>query len=80
MKMFRRVTATLLLAALGCYVLWLSRTGWGLLIGVSLEFLSCAIGFPTELRGAIAELKDDAEVVLPVVLEATGRARRRPEP
>jgi hypothetical protein len=78
MKTLRRVIASFILAALGCYVLWLSRTTWGLMIGVPLVVLALAISLPAELRSGVIVMMDGAEIMLPLVREVRARARRRP--
>jgi hypothetical protein len=75
MKAIRNILAALILAVLGCYVLWVFKSTWGLSIGVALVLLAVAIALPTELRSGVDELKHGAVVLLPVVLDAKTGAR-----
>jgi hypothetical protein len=76
-KLIRKIIATLVLIALGCYVLWISRTTAGLWIGVLLVLLGLAIALPAELRSGVDELRHGAVVLLPVVLDVRAGCERR---
>lgn len=74
------IVAALLCALTGAYVLWQFHTNWGLLAGVALELLALAIALPTQLKHGTTELKDNAMVIVPVVVDAMKGGERRTDP
>jgi hypothetical protein len=74
------IVAALVCALTGAYVLWQFHTNWGLLAGVALVILALAIALPTQLRQGTAELKDNATVIVPVVVDAMKGGERHTDP
>ena len=74
------VVASLVCALTGAYVLWSFKTTAGLIAGVALELLALAIALPTQLKHGTAELKDNATVIVPVVVDAMKGGERHTDP
>lgn len=74
------VLAALVLAATGAYVLWQFHSTAGLIVGVSLVLLAVATALPIPLHGGAVSLKDNAVVIMPVVLDAVRGGDRHTDP
>ena len=74
------VVASLVCALTGAYVLWQFHSTGGLIAGVGLELLALAIALPTQLKHGTTELKDNATVIVPVVVDAMKGGERHTDP
>jgi Kef-type K+ transport system membrane component KefB len=74
------VVASLVCALTGAFVLWSFKTTAGLVAGVALELLALAIALPTQLKRGTVELKDNATVIVPVVVDAMHGGERHTDP
>jgi Kef-type K+ transport system membrane component KefB len=74
------VVASLVCALTGAFVLWSFKTNWGLLAGVALVLLALAIALPVQLKRGTTELKDNATVIVPVVVDALAGGERHTDP
>lgn len=70
MKHIAGFFAALIIAALGVYVLWQFKTGYGLGFGGFCVFLSLGIAFPTQLGQGITTLKVNVTVIAPALKDA----------
>lgn len=80
MKILAAILAALVCALTGAYVLWQFHTNWGLIAGVGLVVLAVAIALPVPLHAGAVAVKDNAVLVLPVIVDALKGGERRTDP
>jgi hypothetical protein len=63
------ILAAFIVGSLGAYVLWQYKTTAGLAVGVTCVFLAVGIALPLQLKRGAQAVKDNAQVIIPVVVD-----------
>jgi hypothetical protein len=74
------VVAALVCAATGGYVLWQFHTTAGLVGGGFLVLLAVAIALPVPFHAGVAALRENAVLIVPVVVDAMKGGARKTDP
>lgn len=74
------VLAALVCAATGAYVLWQFHTTAGLVGGLLGVLLGVAIALPVPFHAGVAALKEDAVLIVPVIVDAVKGGERHTDP
>jgi hypothetical protein len=74
------VLAALVCALTGAYILWQFHTSAGLLGGVVLVLLAVAIALPVPFHAGVAALKENAVIIVPVIVGAIRGGDRKTDP
>lgn len=76
MKILSAILAALICAALGCYMLLVMKSTWG----VGLVLLAVCIALPIPFTAGVTTLKTNLVVIVPVVLDVLKGGSRRTDP
>jgi hypothetical protein len=74
------VLAALICAATGGYILWQFHSTAGLVGGGSLVLLGLAIALPVPFHAGVAALKENAVILVPVIVGAMKGGQRKTDP
>jgi hypothetical protein len=74
------VLAALICVATGGYILWQFHTNTGLLGGMVLVLLAVAIALPVPFQAGVAALKENAVIIVPVIVGAIRGGDRKTDP